>query len=329
MLRHLPTIVALTAMLALRVAVAADPQPVLRLLRTIPLPGVKGRIDHFALDPDGKHAVVACLENDTVARLDLEAGKVAGTVTGLAKPQGVVLLPSSGRIVVANGEDRTVRWLDGKTLSLVRKVELEGDADNVRFDEAAGLLYVGFGDGALAVVDKEIRKKDIPLAGHPESFQLETKGNRIFVNVPDAIHIAVVDRTSGRVTATWPTGDARENYPMALDEAAHRLYVGCRSPASLLVLDTANGAILSKPVISGDVDDVWVDASGKRIYCACGEGFLDVLERAAGDAWTRIAKVETAAGARTALYDPKSGMLLVAVPAKALPTAEVRIYATR
>ena len=320
----LPTLLVLSL-----VPAALGAEEPLRLLRTIPLPGVQGRIDHFSLDADGKRAALACLGNDTVEILDLEAGKVAGTIARQREPQGVLILPATGRIVVSNGDDGTVRFHDGKTLEVVRTVELESDADNMRFDAATGVVYVGYGNGALAAIDKDGRGKDLRLAGHPESFQLETKGKRIFVNVPNAKHVAVVDRAAGKVIATWPTGDATANFPMALDEEGHRLYVGCRSPARLLAYDTETGKIVSKTDISGDVDDVWVEASGKRIYCSCGEGFVDVLDRGEGDAWTRKARVETAAGARTSLYEPTTGRLLVAVPAKAKPAAEVRVYATR
>ena len=317
------------AAIAAGTGAAAGEKSPMALVRTIALPGVKGRIDHMSLDAEGKRLAIACLGNGTVEVVDVEGGKVAGSIGRLREPQAALVLPGTGRIVVTNGDDGTVRYYDGKTLEIARTVELESDADNARFDAASGLLYVGYGNGAVAVIGKGGREADLRLAGHPESFQLEEKGKRIFVNVPTAKHVAVVDRAAGKVVATWPTGDAASNFPMALAEGSHRLFVGCRSPARLLVYDTASGKIVSTADISGDVDDIYVDTSGKRLYCSCGEGIVDVLDLSAADAWTRVAKVETAAGARTSLYDPATGRLFVAVPARSLPQAELRVYSTR
>ena len=105
-------------------------------------------------------------------------------------------------------------------------------------------MYVGYGDGALAVIDPEKVKKlaDIKLDGHPESFQLEAQGKRIFVNVPSASQVAVIDREKRAVVARWDVKQAGANFPMALDEANHRLFLGCRQPAKVLVLDAEAGA---------------------------------------------------------------------------------------
>src|SRR5439155_21804030 len=149
-------------------------------------------------------------------------------------------------------------------------------ADNLRYDPSAKLLYVGYGKGALAVVDPDHAKKiaDIPLDGHPESFQLEQSGQRIFVNVPSAKQVAVVDREKKTVIAKWIINDAQANFPMALDESNHRLFIGCRRPAKLLVLDTDSGKTIASPECCGDADDVYYDAASKRIYLTGGEGCI-------------------------------------------------------
>ena len=298
----------------------------MKLEAAIELPNVAGRIDHLALEGDGKRIAIACLQNDTVAVVDLDAKKIAGTIPHLEKPQGIAVVPPAGRIVVANGEDYTVRWFDAKTLEVARTVELEGDADNVRWDAASSLLYVGYGDGGIAAIGASGVERKLPLEGHPESFQLEVKGKRIFANVPDAKHVAVLDRETGKTLAKWPTGDALDNYPMALDEAGKRLFVGCRTPARLLVYDSEAGKIVAKLEISGDVDDVFLDETRSRLFAICGEGRVDVLDRTGADVWTRTARVETRAGARTGLYDAVTKRLFVAVPARDKASAELRVY---
>ena len=181
---------------------AADDAPSVRLVKSIPMPGVEKRIDHLAIDAAGKRLVVAALGCDTVQVIDLEKGEVVHVLDQQAEPQGVAILPETGRIVVSNGEDGTVRFYDGATFEIASTIELGNDADNVRLDAATGRLYVGYGKGGISVIEKGKHLFDVHLKGHPEAFQLESKGNRVFVNVPTAGHVAVLDREKAKVVAT-------------------------------------------------------------------------------------------------------------------------------
>jgi DNA-binding beta-propeller fold protein YncE len=301
----------------------------LRLLRTIPLPGVEGRIDHLVRTPDGKRLVLAALGNDTVEVVDLEKGQVAGRIRGQHEPQGVGVLAGAGGIVVAGGDDGVVRRFDPSTLAEVAAVPLGSDADNLRVEASGARFWVGYGDGGIAAIEGDKVVQRVPLAAHPEAFQLETSGTRVFVNVPGAERVAVVDRAKGAVIASWGLSGARSNFPMALDEATHRLFVGCRSPARLLVLDTTTGRTVASVEISGDVDDVFLDAKANRLYLSCGEGWIDVVERGDGDAFRRASRTETARGARTSLLDADGGRLWLAVPHRGGQPAELREYATK
>jgi hypothetical protein len=297
------------------------------LVQTIPMPKVEGRIDHMAYDAKAGRLSVAALGNNTIEVIDLGEGKVIHRIDGLHEPQGVLSL--DGQIVVASGGDGSCRFYDGATFKQAKLVDCKGDADNVRYDVVAKRVYVGYGDGGLAGIDPEKGTKvaDIRLDGHPESFQLEAKGNRIFVNVPRASHIAVVDREKGTVIAKWKLS-AQSNFPMALDEEGHRLFVGCRTPSKLLVFDTESGKEVAAVECSGDTDDVFYDEPSKRVFVSCGAGFLDVFD-AAGPTPKRTGKVATAAGARTCLYVPDLGKLFLAVPRRGSQQAEVRVYKTR
>jgi len=123
----------------------------------------------------------------------------------------------------------------------------------------------------------------VKLAKHPESFQLEQNGSRIFVNVPDAKQVAVVDREKRAVIATWPMEKFQANFPMALDESNHRLFIGCRKPARLVVLDTDTGKPVTDLAISGDIDDLFYDLIRTQLYLSCGEGFIDVIRQRSPD----------------------------------------------
>jgi DNA-binding beta-propeller fold protein YncE len=300
----------------------------LKQVQTIALPGVEGRFDHFAVDVKGGRLFLAALGNNTLEVLDGKVGKRVRSVKGMREPQGVAFAPDLNRVFVGNGEGGTCDVLDGTTLERVGRVEGLEDADNVRYDAAARRVYVGYGRGALSVIDGAAGKRvgDIPLGGHPESFRLEQSGPRIWVNVPSAGRIAVVDRKQGKVTGRWSVTNASANFPMALDEARHRLFVGCRQPARLLVYDTETGKQAASAEIVGDTDDLFYDAARKRLYGAGGEGAITVLEQRDADHYEPVGRVPTAAGARTAYFVPEWERLFLAVPHRGAQGAEVRVY---
>jgi hypothetical protein len=111
------------------------------------------------------------------------------------------------------------------------------------------------------------------------------------------------------LATTWPLAGVKANYPMALDEEGHRLFVGCRQPAKVLIYDTASGRQIGAFDISGDTDDLFFDTIRKRLYISCGEGFLDVFQQQGPSHFVRAAHVPTAAGARTSLYVPQQNRL--------------------
>jgi DNA-binding beta-propeller fold protein YncE len=301
----------------------------LKLGKTIPLEKVKGRIDHLAVDVAGQRLFVAALGNDTVEVVDLKAGKRIQSVTGLAEPQGIAYVPEFKKLFVANGSDGTCRVLDSQSFKTIATVPLGDDADNVRYDEKAKQVYVGYGEGGLAVIDARNDTKigDINLAAHPESFRLETNGSRIFVNVPGADEIAVVDRDKKAVTETWPVKDAKANFPLILDEANHRLFVGCRRPARLLTLEISSGKVVGSVEISGDTDDLFYDAKRQQVYVSGGAGYIDVINEAGASPGKLRERIPTASGARTSLFSPELDELYLAVRAGMFSgNAEIRVY---
>jgi hypothetical protein len=309
---------------------AAERGKNLSLTQTIVLPGVKDRFDHFAIDTNTHRLFVAALGNDTLEILDVAAGKRLHTIRGLHKPTGVVFLPADNQIGIANGNDGTFRVYDGKSYKEIARVDGLDDADNVRRDARTGLTYVGYSDGALAVVDPRSWKvtSKVKLPAHPESFQMEREGNRIFVNLPDAKKVGVVDREAHKLIAEWPMEKFRANFPMAVDEPNHRLFIGCREPARLAILDSGNGRIVTALGVSGDTDDLFYDAGSKRIYISCGEGFIDVVEQQSPDAYTRLERIPTSKGARTSFFSPELREFYLAVPELDGKSAELRVYKT-
>jgi DNA-binding beta-propeller fold protein YncE len=320
---------ALIALLSLPGMVHAQQPRALRLTARISLAGVEGRIDHLSADLKGQRIFLAALGNRSVEVLDVKNGRRLHTIPNLAEPQGVYYDASSKRLFVACAKDGTARLFDATSFQALETVKYSGDADNVRYDERSRRIIVGYGDGALGLLDPAGKKLgEIPLDAHPESFQLEKTGTRIFVNVPDRKQIEVVDLARNAVIAKWPVTSALKNYPMALDETHHRVLIGCRAPARMLILDTGNGKQTASLEIVGDTDDLFYDAARSRVYVIGGEGFVDVFAQQGADRYQRIQRIATARGARTGLFAPDWGKLFVAVPHRGDQAAEVLVYET-
>jgi DNA-binding beta-propeller fold protein YncE len=299
----------------------------LHLEKEIPLPGVEGRIDHFSADVLGQRLFVAALENGTVEVLDIRKGERSAEIKELSEPQGLYYCAQNGELYVASGRDGTLRIYDGNSLNVHQTLELGDDADNVRYDRRSGQILVGFASGGLGLVDASGQKVGtISLSSHPESFQLEEGGSRIFVNVPREFAVAVVDRTKHTVIAKWGLAWTFANYPMALDEADKRLFVGCRLPARLVVLNTDSGQVVGKLPIVGDADEVFFDSAHRMIYVIGGEGFVDVFRLADPDHLDKVARVNSAPGARTGLFVSVFNRLFVAVPHRGSQPAKVMVY---
>lgn len=317
--------------------VAANSQQTapLRLLHTIPIPEVKGRIDHFDLDLAGRRLFMSALGNNTLEIFDLRANKLVYSIRGLREPQGVTYAPESNRIFVANGADGTCRIFDGSTYRLLKTVHFPSDADDTRYDPATRHVFVGYGDqgnAGLGILDAATGDllQTIKLPDHPESFQLEKSGPRIFVNIPSAGNIVdVVDRTKGKIVATWKLGGAQDNFPMDLDETDHRLFVACRTPPEVLVLDTDSGKIVARVPSVSHADDLWYDAARKRAYVSGGEGFITVIGQEDVNHYRRIAQIKTLPGARTSFLAPSLKRLYLGIWGLGGRAAELRVYETQ
>ena len=292
----------------------------------IPLGEVSGRIDHLAVDVKRRRLFVTELGNNSLGVVDLAAGKVLRTIAGLSEPQGVAYVPFADSVYVANGGDGSVRVLRGNDLAPIGRIELGDDADNVRVDAQRSRVLVGYGKGALAVIDPASRTKtaEFRLKGHPESFQIDETGTQVFVNVPDAREIEVVDLAAG-ANRSLPTQGAGSNFPMAIDRDVHRVLVVFRSPPTLMALSTQDGRDGTRIETCGDADDVFVDAKRRRLYVSCGEGVVDVLEQDETGC-RHLARVPTVSGARTSLFVPELDRLFLAVRARSDEPAAIWVF---
>ncbi len=320
---------------------AAQQAPALTAKNPIRLTKVEGRMDHLSIDVKGQRLFVTAFDNHTLEVIDLKTGRQVHTISDLNEPQAPFYDPATNRLFVASGGDGTLKIFDGTTYRLLQNVPLGEDADNVRYDARSRHIVVGYGgekflagkvarqggDGALAILDTNGKKAgEIALDAHPESFQLEKTGTRVFVNVPDHQEVEVADLAKGTVVARWPVTACTTNFPMSLDEGHHRLFVGCRIPAQLVVFDTESGKIVASPAMVDHTDDLFYDASKGRIY-VLGEGFIDVWQQKDPDHYDRIGRVPTPADSRTGLFSPDLGELFETIPHHGAQGAEIDVYA--
>jgi len=301
----------------------------LQLIQRIPAPGVTGRIDHFTAYPKRRLLIFAGLGNNTVEVVNTFEAKVVQSIKGLNEPQGVLYVPEFNKLFVANAGNGTVNVYDGKTWALRKSISIgeEADTDNLRYDDATKRVFVGI-VGGIAMIDAATEthvEKDLKgSGGHSESFHLEKKGSRVFVNVPDDNSVVnVIDRKTGELTK-WELNGAKANYPMALDEDDHRLFVVTRRPPLLVVLNTDSGKEVARVPVGGSCDDVYFDVDRKRIYALGGEGFVSAIQQTDPDHYALIANIPTTVGVRTGIFFGTS--LYVGVPAAGLEPAQVWNY---
>jgi|SRR5882757_6693696 len=321
-------------------ALGQGSSPVLVLKSRIPLTHVQGRMDHLGVDVQGQRLFAAANDNHTLEVIDLKAGRQVRTLADLDKPQGAFYDGSTNHLFIATEGDGGVRILDGASYQLLKTVTLASDADNIRYDLRSQRVLVGYGgekflkgkvlrghgDGALALLDAAGTKMgEIGIDAHPESFQVEKSGTRVFINVPDRHEVQVADLPTGRVLAHWPIANCTDNFPMALDEMHHRLFIGCRIPATLQVLDTGSGTRVATLEAAGS-DDIFYDAHRGRLYVLGDEGSVIVFQRKDLDHYDKIASYPTGPGAWTGLWVPEWSKLFVSAPAQGGQSAQILIF---
>jgi DNA-binding beta-propeller fold protein YncE len=300
----------------------------LTLEKEITLPDVKGRIDHIDIDIKGQVAYVAALGNNTLEIVDLKSGKVTGTITGLDEPQGVAYIAKHKEIFIGNGGTGECGFYNALTLKKTGSIKFDDDADDVRYDVDADKIYVGYGSGGIAIIDAANHKQvgNIILPAHPESFQLDAKANKLWVNLPGSGMIGMADLKQLKLTAKWSRVFPRSNFPMAYDDAQHRVIVGYRIPAKLVIYDSETGKeIFSAPMV-GDADDVYWDGSSKEIFVSGGGGEVNIFKRAGETTYKQIADIKTRSGARTSLLVPELRLLLIAARAEGEKQAALLVY---
>jgi DNA-binding beta-propeller fold protein YncE len=307
-------------------------QSALERVQTIELKGKAGKLDHLIVDSKGGRLFLANKVNNTVDVVDLKAGKLARQLKGQAGVQGLAYASDLERLYVGLGTDGYCNVFSGKDYQLLKTIKFQDDADNVRYNPRTHLVYVAHAEKALGVIDGQtlVKKTDISLPGSAEAFQLATDRPRLYLNIPSPSQVVVIDTDKNEIINRFPLKLAAANFPLALDEANHRLFIGCRKKSMVVIMDSETGAEITGIPIPADTDDVSFDAKRKRIYASCGEGFIAVIKQTDANHYELAEKLPTIKDARTSFLDPESGRLYLGVPrqpGKAGP--EIWVYEPR
>ena len=299
--------------------------------KVISMPEVKGRIDHIDVNVKDKVVYIAALGNNTVEVVDIQNGKVIHSIKGLDEPQGVGYIPQTNEIFVANGGNGDCYFYSAATFEKTATIHLSSDADDVRYDSTTKSIYVGYGNGGIAIINAITHQQtgDVKLPAHPEGFQLDKAANILLVNLPGKNMIGVIDLVQLKLIDKWIRNSPTANFPMAVDTINHYAFIGYRHPAKLIVLNSKTGKEISNYSMVNDVDDLFFDEATKRIYVSGGGGFINIFQQIKDDSFKQIANIPTSNGARTSLFIPQLKMFVIAERAESGKPAQLAIYTTQ
>src|SRR6266853_4935168 len=311
----------------------------LRLVQTISIPNVKGRLDHMDVDVKGKRLFVAGLENGTFEVVDLEAGKWVGSMPGFKKPQGALVVSEFNKLFLASGDDGMLRVFRTDTLELLDSIHLEPGPNRVVYEPKSKLVYVGYGGkdagkdyGEVGIIDAQNDKVvgDVKVVAHPSELLLDKAGKTLFVFVSIASKLQVIDTNKREVLSTWMVTSQRPG-DAAFDESTSRLFIGTRKPAEMVVMDSKSDKEVAHLPTPESMDGVYFDAGRRRVYVSGGRdlpvGFVYVYQQKDADHYETIDKIPTRGGAGTSFWSLELNRYYVAAPANDKEEAAILVYA--
>src|SRR5215469_2680571 len=311
----------------------------LRLVQTISMPNVRGRLDHMDVDVPGKCLYVAGLENGSVEVVDLQSGKWVRSLGGFKKPQGALYVAELDKLFVTSGDDAMLRVFKGDTLELVDSIQLEPGPNRVVYEPHTKLVYVGYGGkdagkdyGEVGIIDARDHKHigDIKVAAHPSELLLNQSGTTLFVFVSIVNQLQVVDTNKRQVVSTWKVSNERPG-DAALDESTSRLFIGTRTPSEMIVMNSQSGKEVAHLPTAEGMDGVYFDRRRKRIYVSGGRelpaGFVYVYRQRDADHYDNVGRIPTREGAGTSFWSSELNRYYVAAPANGTQDAAILVYA--
>lgn len=308
-----------------------------KLIESVDLPGYSGDFDHFAVDYDRNRLLLAAEDHGTLEVFDLKTSAHLRTVDGFGNPHSILVRKGAPTVLITDSEKQGATLRDADTYAKKQSVTLTPGSDTSKYDSAANVLYVVTGgkDVDMATANLEAVNPDTGAKigsisfkdNHVEAMAFVDSDPRLFINLTQTNKIAVVDRKTLKLIATWPVTPARQNAMVAFDPAQHRLYVVCRDPGMVVVMNSDTGALIDTLPAPLRSDEVQYDAEKHRLYVPGGEGYMGIYDTSDADHLKISEKVTTAPGAKTALLVPALHRLFLAVsPGDSKATAKILTY---
>jgi hypothetical protein len=330
---------------------SAQEKQALRLVQTIPLPGVKGRLDHMGVDLQNKRLFVAAVTNNSLEVVDLAGGKVINSLTGFKDTQDALFLGGGFNKLYVSSLDGHMRVFQGETFSLVQDIKIEPGPNRLFYDPTTDLIYFGYG-GQNAGFDAYERVGILqpkrgagddqlvadmiaptPRPGHLAEIAMDDNGTLLICDSRENL-IYQFDTRKRELIKSWPArGDGAAD--MALDRIRHRLFVGTRSPPEMTVYDSLSGKEIQSLPAPETMDGVYYDANLKRVYMTGGRwygrpetspGWIYVYQQKDPDHYDVISKIKTRPGSGTSLLVPQFNSLYVASQAIGDQEAAILVF---
>lgn len=313
---------------------SAEVKQPLKLVATTPLPGFSGDFDHFALDLKGKRLFLTAEDHKTVDVFDLE-GKHLHSITGFGQPHAALFLPESNKLIVTDGDDDfgKVELVSGEDYKILDTMKLPNGVDSAVFDPTSQYYYVASGGEesakthVVSIIDTKTFKQvgEITLPGNEsEAMAIDKEGKKMYVSLRATNEVGVVDLQTRKVVARWPIPGASTANSLVLDEANHRVFIATRKPPKFFVFDTDTGKVVTSLPCAPLHDDMWFDASRKRIYVT-GSETTTVFEQKDADHYAHLADVPTGFRAKTSILVPELNRMYIAVSGKGKADAKLAL----
>ena len=297
------------------------------LNQAIPLPGVHGSFNHMSVDDQHHRLFTPAPADGMLEVVDLTSGKLLRSLPA-KRPTTALYAPDTRQLYLTSGRDLVIY---DDTLRLIASIDLHSRLDELQYDAGARELIIGRmspGETGIAIVTVPAGKlaATVTLPSSPQGLAVEPETRRLFVNLPDAGAVAVIDLQRRRAIATWKLKGVSDNFPIALSEKDERLFVATRTPAEMLAIDTATGRTIARVPCVDDADDMWYDAARGRIYISGGGGFLSVIQQQGPDRYHSLDQVRTAPDASNSTFSGPTKSLYIGVPPRNGQVAEIAVY---
>jgi DNA-binding beta-propeller fold protein YncE len=296
------------------VALASPAGPGYHLIKKIPLgaaPGGGEYFDYVTVDSAARRVYLA--HGAEVKVLDADTFSVVGTITGLKRCHGVLVLPDLGKGFITDGDAGQVAVFNLKTLKITGTIKSSPDTDSIVYDPASKLVFTFNGDSKNATVIDPVKQtvvKVIDMGGGPEYPVADGQGT-IYDDNEEKNDVVAIDTATLKIKARWPVAPAGEPVGMGMDRVHRRIFSAGRKPQFLVMMDANNGKVLQSLPISAGVDANIFEPETGLLFISTRAGKIHIFHEDSPDKLTEVETVKTEYGAKTMNIDPKTHNLFL------------------